>query len=167
MPYLLRRTRDGAGDSGLMSLAQIPTYDQDTGKIVDVEEKHNARPQVGASMRVGSPYGRTFLAQDWWQTTMITEILVNYMSPSFEQWRRFRLESLVAARHSTPIAKQLSVYAAQTRRTFTTAAAHAPSSAAIRLDTGLSARAGVLGLSIFEMVDPTIRQLDWRWIPVK
>ena len=75
MPYLLRRTRDGAGDSGLMSLAQIPTFDQDTGKIVDVEEIHNARPQVGASMRVGSPFGRTFLAQDWWQTTLITEIL--------------------------------------------------------------------------------------------
>ena len=26
-------------------------------------------------MRVGSPFGRTFLAQDWWQTTLITEIL--------------------------------------------------------------------------------------------
>ena len=90
MPYLLRRTRDGAGDSGLMSLAQIPTYDQDTGKIVDVEEKHNARPQVGASMRVGSPYGRTFLAQDWWQTTLITEILEERTEEDGREYVRFK-----------------------------------------------------------------------------
>jgi AcrR family transcriptional regulator len=109
-------------------------------------------------------WSRVFATDD--QRAMVTNILVNYMSPSFEQWRRFRLESLVAARHSTPIAKQLALYAAQTRRTLTMSASQAPSSAAIRLDTGLSARAGVLGLSIFETVDPTIRQLDWRWIPV-
>ena len=81
MPYSLRRTRDGAGDSGLMSLAQIPTFDQDTGKMMDVEEIHNARPQLGASMRVGSITGRTFAAQDWWQTTMITEILETQETP--------------------------------------------------------------------------------------
>jgi hypothetical protein len=90
MPYLLRRTRDGAGDSGLMSLAQIPTFDQDTGKIVDVEEIHNARPQVGASMRVGSPFGRTFLAQDWWQTTLITEILEERTEEDGTEYVRFK-----------------------------------------------------------------------------
>lgn len=74
MRYSLRRTRDGAGDSGMMSLALIPTYDQDTGEIVDVERKEDARPQIGASMRVGSHYARTF-GQDWWQTTLITAIL--------------------------------------------------------------------------------------------
>jgi len=90
MPYLLRRTRDGAGDSGLMSLAQIPTFDMDTGKIVDVEEVHNARPQVGASMRVGSPFGRTFLAQDWWQTTLITEILEQRTEEDGTEYVRFK-----------------------------------------------------------------------------
>ena len=75
MPYSLRRTRDGAGDSGHMSRAIFPTFDQDTGKIVDTEVQHNARPQVGASMIVGSATARTYEAYDWWQTTLITEIL--------------------------------------------------------------------------------------------
>lgn len=75
MPYSLRRTRDGAGDSGQMSQAIFPVFDQDTGKIVDKEVQENARPQVGAVMVVGSHYGRSYSAQDWWQTTLITEIL--------------------------------------------------------------------------------------------
>ena len=46
------------------------------------------------------------------------------------------------------------------------AAVKAPPGATISPDTGLSARASVLGLSILEIVDPTICQLDWRWIPI-
>lgn len=75
MPYSLRRTRDGAGDSGQMSQAIFPVFDQDTGKIVDKEILENARPQVGAVMVVGSPFARSYSAQDYWQTTLITEIL--------------------------------------------------------------------------------------------
>ena len=90
MAYSLRRTRDGAGDSGLMSLAQIPTFDQGTGKIVDVEQIHNARPQVGASMRVGTPFARTFEAQDWWQTTLITEILEERKEEDGREYVRFK-----------------------------------------------------------------------------
>ena len=108
-------------------------------------------------------WARVFTTDD--QRSMITSILANYMSPSLEQWRRFRLESLVAARHSPVIAEQLGVYTMQARQTIIRAAANAPSHATIRPDTGLSARASVLGLSILEIVDPTIRQLDWRWIP--
>ena len=75
MRYSLRRTRDGAGDSGMMSQLIIPTFDMDTGKIVSKEIKENARPEVGGAMVVGSPFARSFSAQDWWQTTIITEIL--------------------------------------------------------------------------------------------
>ena len=109
-------------------------------------------------------WSRVFTATD--QRATVTSILANYMSPPLEQWRRFRLESLLAARHSTAIAEQLGVYALQSRQTIAKAAARAPSHAMIRPDTGFSARASVLGLSILEIVDPTIRQLDWRWIPV-
>jgi AcrR family transcriptional regulator len=109
-------------------------------------------------------WAHVFTATD--QRAMVTSILTNYMSPSLEQWRRFRLESLIAARHSPVIAAQLGVYALQARQTIARAAANAPSHAVIRPDTGLSARSSVLGLSILEIVDPTIRQLDWRWIPV-
>jgi hypothetical protein len=90
MPYSLRRTRDGAGDSGGMSLAQIPTYDQDTGEIVDIEYIHEARPQIGASMRVGSISGRSFVAQDWWQTTLITEILEERTEEDGTEYVRFK-----------------------------------------------------------------------------
>ena len=90
MTYSLRRTRDGAGDSGPMSLAQIPTFDQDTGKMMDVEQIHNARPQLGASMRVGSISGRSYSAQDWWQTTLITEILEERTEEDGTEYVRFK-----------------------------------------------------------------------------
>jgi hypothetical protein len=67
--YSLARTRDGAGDSGLMSTAIFRGED---GKIV---YENNARPRVGVVMQVGSFYARTYDPQDYWQTTMITEIL--------------------------------------------------------------------------------------------
>lgn len=71
MPYSVRRTRDGAGDSGQMSLA----IHLNAGPGDEHVYEENGRPAVGAVMRVGSHYGRTYSAQDRWQTTPITEIL--------------------------------------------------------------------------------------------
>ena len=82
MTYSLRRTRDGAGDSGPMSDAFFPVYDMDTGKIVEVTTLHNSEPKVGAAMRVGSIAARSYSAQDWWQTTLITEILEERTDPN-------------------------------------------------------------------------------------
>jgi phosphosulfolactate phosphohydrolase-like enzyme len=81
MTYTLRRTRDGAGDSGQMSLAIIPTIDMDTNKATDIEYVNDAEPRIGVVMRVGSHYARTFSHQDWWQTTLITEILEERTDP--------------------------------------------------------------------------------------
>lgn len=106
-----------------------------------------------------------FTAPD--QRAMVTQILANYMSPSYVQWRRFRLESFVAARHSESVSNQLAGYAIHARHTILQAAEMAPEYAAIRLDTGMSARSTVIGLSIFEIIDPTIAGLDWRWVPVR
>jgi len=50
---------------------------------------------------------------------------------------------------------------------FCKSAEKAPVNAAIRPDTGMSSRSTVIGLSIFEIVDPTITTLDWRWLPVR
>jgi hypothetical protein len=33
------------------------------------------RPVVGCSMRVGTPFTRTYANQDWWLTTPVTKIL--------------------------------------------------------------------------------------------
>lgn len=90
MRYSLSRTRDGAGDSGPMCDVFFPVYDQDTGKIVDVETKCNARPEIGGSVRVGSPYGRTYAGQDWWQTTLVTEIVEHTTNEDGTEYMRFK-----------------------------------------------------------------------------
>jgi len=90
MPYSLRRTRDGAGDSGQMSQAIFPVFDQDTGKMIDKEIQENARPQIGAAMVVGSYYARSYSAQDWWQTTLITEILEERTEEDGIEYVRFK-----------------------------------------------------------------------------
>lgn len=117
------------------------------------------------SIQDAKDWARVFTAEN--QRDMVTEILTSYMSPSFRQWRQFRLECLVAARHSTEIARQLGTYTAQARSMIVEAASRAPDNATIRPDTGLSARASVIGLSMLENVDPTIQMLDWRWVPVR
>ncbi len=109
-------------------------------------------------------WAQVFTATD--QRTMVTEILSQYMSPSYQQWRRFRLECIVAARHSPSVAQQLGSYSALTQEELLRASALAPRNAGIRPETGLSARASVIGLSILEIVDPTICNLDWRWVPL-
>lgn len=73
MPYSLVRDRDGAGDSGNMSMALWIEYSPEGDPVR--KHEHNARPRVGVAMRVGSIYARSFVAQDWWQTTPITKIL--------------------------------------------------------------------------------------------
>jgi len=76
MTYSLYRTRDHAGDSGGMCLGLVPVYDpEDSTKIIDKTFEDNARPRVGIVLRVGSHYARSYTAQDWWQTTLITEIV--------------------------------------------------------------------------------------------
>ena len=77
MTYSLRRIRDGAGDSGTMSLALWLDRDNENAPA----HEDNAEPRVGVAMRVGSSYGRSFSQQDWWQTTMITEILETQETP--------------------------------------------------------------------------------------
>ncbi len=68
MTYSLYRT-DGRGDSGPLSMA-LRYNDKD-----ELETEHNARPKIGWALQVGSPYARSYVAQDYWQTTYVTEIL--------------------------------------------------------------------------------------------
>ena len=77
--YSLRRESDGAGDSGGMSLA---LWIGEDGKI---QEQYNARPKVGVCLRVGTVFARSYRAQDWWQTSTITEII-----EESENYVRFR-----------------------------------------------------------------------------
>lgn len=65
MPFSLYRISDKAGDSGPMSRRIWP----------DRREDKENTPIVGAAICVGSIYARTYQAQDWWQTTLVTEIV--------------------------------------------------------------------------------------------
>lgn len=86
MPYSLRRTRDGAGDSGPMSQA----IHLNAGPGDEHVYEENARPAVGAVMRVGSYFARSFSAQDYWQTTPITEILEERTEADGTEYVRFK-----------------------------------------------------------------------------
>lgn len=77
--YSLRRERDNEGDAGGMSMAIW--FDENN----ELQTKQNARPRVGVAMRVGSVYARTYQEQDWWQTSLITEIIEDR-----EDYVRFR-----------------------------------------------------------------------------
>jgi hypothetical protein len=89
MPWMYAHTEKGdiinyKGDSGPMSNAYwISTKEEaikNNWQFIEypnlvVAYEYNAKPRVGVSIRVGSPYARSYSAQDWWQTTEITEIL--------------------------------------------------------------------------------------------
>lgn len=99
MPYSLVRERDGAGDSGQMSLAITPNGGPDGEHLYE----QGAEPRVGVIMRVGSLTARSYSSQDYWQTTPITEILEERTDPkdpeflyvrfktgnSIYEWKRF------------------------------------------------------------------------------
>jgi hypothetical protein len=61
----LKRTSDGAGDSG----SDIQALD-DQGNLM------GRHPMVGYRLLVGSPIARSYSFQDFWLTTPITEIII-------------------------------------------------------------------------------------------
>lgn len=65
--YSLYKTDGSAGDSGPLSMLMWEEHDE-------VKYQHSARPRVGCCIRVGSISARSFSQQDWWQTSLITEI---------------------------------------------------------------------------------------------
>lgn len=97
----------------------------------------------------------------------LSAILRRHMSGDNAQWRRFRLECLVAARHSTAIARMLSTYAHVARTSLRRAMTDRVSPGLITPDASLSARASINGLAIVELLDPTVAALDWRWMPLR
>jgi hypothetical protein len=65
----LKRIGDGAGDMGGRSEAIQWKEDGTFDKVV------SDRPTVGCSMLVGGVTARTYREQDYWLTTVVTEIL--------------------------------------------------------------------------------------------
>lgn len=69
MAFHLRRVSDGKGDGGPRSQAIKWKGDQTFEKTIDY------KPTVGCSMLVGSTTARSYDTQDYWLTTIVTEIL--------------------------------------------------------------------------------------------
>jgi len=65
----LRRVGDGKMEEGSMVEAIEWNKDGTFKGIV------GNRPIVGCSLRVGSPFARSYSQRDWWLTTVIEEIL--------------------------------------------------------------------------------------------
>jgi len=64
--YSLVRQDGTAGDSGPMcQILDAESYQPIPGEVY---------PKLGCGIRVGSYYARTYSAQDYWQTSPITEI---------------------------------------------------------------------------------------------
>lgn len=53
------------------------------------------RPIVGCSLRVGSVTARTFSSQDWWLTTVVTEILDEQEHEGKLEYCKFKTENSV------------------------------------------------------------------------
>lgn len=68
MKFSLYR-EDGAGDCGPMF--NIFRW---VGEKIEWERQAE-KPKLGWHVQVGSPYGRTYVAQDYWTTTPVTEII--------------------------------------------------------------------------------------------
>jgi hypothetical protein len=66
---ILRRVSDGKGDQG--SNVEAIRFNEE-GKV---EHKQTNKPLVGWALRVGSVTARSYSNQDWWMTTVVTEIL--------------------------------------------------------------------------------------------
>lgn len=65
----LKRTKDGAGDSGARVEAIAWNDDGTFKEVVD------NKPVVGCSLLVGAVTARSYSGQDYWLTTIVTEIL--------------------------------------------------------------------------------------------
>lgn len=83
--YHLTRISDKSGDVGPWSQALIIMPD---GKIVEVDEK----PTVGCVLRVGSYTTRSYQTQDYWQTSVVVEILEEKETEN-EHFMQFRTAS--------------------------------------------------------------------------
>ncbi len=94
MRYSLERESDGAGDRGGMSDAITPIWDENH-KLIDKIIENNARPKVGAVMRVGSIYARSYDHHDWWMTTPITEILEERTEEDGTEYVRFKTRNSI------------------------------------------------------------------------
>ena len=87
MKYSLWKEDGTVGDAGMM----CEILDSESYKPIPGERY----PKVGCGVRVGSHYGRTYSAQDWWQTSPILEILEETVDDEGYRFVKFRTKNSV------------------------------------------------------------------------
>lgn len=72
----------------------------DNGPMCEILDAENYQPipdvtypRVGCGVRVGSPYGRSYSSQDWWQTSPVTEILQETIDDEGHRTMKFKTRS--------------------------------------------------------------------------
>ena len=116
---------------------------------ISVIHPPQARRELAAWAGIDSKDIRTTLARN----------LREYLSPAHDRWRAFRIECLVAARHSTPLALMVEEFNVDTIEGLN-------ASTSMEFLRSVPARGTVTGLGVFATVDPTICRLDWNWFPI-
>lgn len=86
------KTIEYKGDSGPLSAA-IEVMDRTVAEEQGLKYRetrnpdrvavyhYNSKPRIGCMMQVGSPYARSYSAQDYWTTTPVTEIIEERQDP--------------------------------------------------------------------------------------
>lgn len=116
---------------------------------VSVVHQPQAKQDLAAWLRIG--------AEDIRTTMSLT--LRQSLSDAHAQWRNFRIEYLVAARHSPALARLVEDFNVDTIE-------GANASSSRKLLRGVPARGTIVGLAVMATVDPTICRLGWNWFPI-
>lgn len=85
--YSLYREDESFGDSGPM----CEILDSESYKPI----KGEYYPRVGCGVRVESFHGRTYSNQDWWQTSLVTEILEESVDDKGHRTMKFKTRNSV------------------------------------------------------------------------
>ena len=85
--------------------------------------------------------------------------LRRFLSPQQTLWRQFRMECLVAARHSPALAAMLDEFGHDHLE-------HIGATLNMSMMERVPARATVVGLAVLATADPTLQDVPWEWFPI-
>lgn len=116
---------------------------------VSVVHQPRAKQDLAAWLRIGTEDIRAAMSLNLRQS----------LSDAHAQWRNFRIEYLVAARHSPALARLVEDFNVDTIE-------GANASSPLKLLRGIPSRGTIVGLAVMATVDPTICRLEWNWFPI-
>jgi hypothetical protein len=86
---ILKRLNDGLTNRG--SVVECIKWNEDSTFNSIIGEK----PVVGCSIRIGNTTAKMFISQDWWLTTVVTEIIEEKYYKKKLEYCKFKTENSV------------------------------------------------------------------------